>query len=353
MNYALSSTCSSGIVLVEQHIVMLAWLYSRCIDLTIKSDFFCLDLHHNLINSNLIHFDILVQETWNKTMTRSLEFDSAMHFTILRNPVDAFESLFHYIDMAKFYNVSSFPEFIKKLNSSDPIRSDRLYGAGRNQLSFNLGLPVKHFDNMDMIKKKSKEIEKRFNLVMISEYFEESLIFLKNLLRIPLIHVMSTKSNARHQESRHILTVGEKDILSNWLNADIYLYQLFRSNIPVIGPTVADSVVLQVNVLNRKTGVLIQTKLNKQKVSGFTSSNIPSNQLQRNAKSVTYTKILKNCPNLCLPEKRKQFVDYLCPAASKYIELLKGSEKKNEKFVVRCKNTANSMGGIVKEIQQI
>ncbi|XP_065583526.1 galactose-3-O-sulfotransferase 2-like [Artemia franciscana] len=161
-------------------------------------------------------------------MTRSLKLDSAMHFTILRNPVDAFESLFHYIDMAKFYNVSSLPEFIKKLNSSDPIRSDRLYGLGRNQLSFNLGLPVKHFDNMDMIKKNSKEIEKRFDLVMIFEYFEESLIFLKNLLEIPLINVMSTKSNARHQESKHILTVGEKDILSKWLKADIYLYQLFR-----------------------------------------------------------------------------------------------------------------------------
>ncbi|KAK2727034.1 galactosylceramide sulfotransferase-like isoform X2 [Artemia franciscana] len=214
---------------MTQIMLRLAWLYSRIIDMETKSDFFRFEMYQDLLASRQIHFDILVQETWNKTWVTNLELENAVHITCLRDPVDAFESLFHYVDMTQFYNVSSFSEFVLKCNSTDGPRSERMKGLwGRNQLSYSLGLPEEHFDNIKMIEKFSKEIEEQFDLVMITEYFEESLIFLKNILSVPLMHVLSTKSNARHENSKHIITNKERDILSNWLKADIYLYQQFR-----------------------------------------------------------------------------------------------------------------------------
>ncbi|KAK2702101.1 hypothetical protein QYM36_019286 [Artemia franciscana] len=222
---------------MEAHSNLLAWLYSRIIDIDAKSGFLHWDMFNGLITSNQIDFEILVQETWNKTwVTRlkklthtHLKLERALHITTLRDPVDAFESLFHHLELAQFYNVSSFAEFVLKCNSTECPGRGRKHGLwGRNQLSYSLGLEEKYFDDMKMIEQFSKEIEEQFDLVMIAEYFEESLIVLKNMLNVPLIHVISAKVNARHNDSKHVVTTQERSILSNWLKADIHLYQLFR-----------------------------------------------------------------------------------------------------------------------------
>ena len=83
----------------------------------------------------------------------------------------------------------------------------------------------------------------------------------------------------------------------------IPLFAIFSpSDTPVIGDAVAASVVSQVNELNQKIDELIQGKSNKQKVSGFTSLYTTPNQLQRNAKPLTYAVVLENCPNLSSTE---------------------------------------------------
>jgi len=106
-----------------------------------------------------------------------------------------------------------------------------------------------------------------------------------------------------------------------------------------------------VNELNQKIDGLTQTKANKQKLAGFIRAHAPANHLLRNAKPLTYAVVLKNCPNLSLPEQRKEFVDSLCPIASKDIEQLERSDKE-WKAVVRSKNAANSNAESVKQSQQ-
>ena len=135
----------------------------------------------------------------------------------------------------------------------------------------------------------------------------------------------------------------------HWLKTSHGIFLIFSpSNIPVIGDTIAASVASQVNELNQKIDGLTQTKANKQKLAGFIRAHAPANHLLRNAKPLTYAVVLKNCPNLSLPEQRKEFVDSLCPIAPKDIEQLERSDKE-WKAVVRSKNAANSNAESVKQ----
>ncbi|XP_065561329.1 galactosylceramide sulfotransferase-like isoform X2 [Artemia franciscana] len=218
----------SGTAITEV-LMRLAWLYLRTIDVKWKSHFLHSGIYESSVAHKKINFDVLSDDHWNESLIQTLGMADALHITSLREPVDAFESLFHYVDMRDFYGVSSITEFVRMINGTSARINTRMNGKwGRNQLSFALGLPEIYFDSEENIRRFVKKVEQKFDLVMISEYYEESLVILKDMLRVPLLHVMSAKSNVRHNDSKAVLSHQEGSILSKWLKADVYLYQVFR-----------------------------------------------------------------------------------------------------------------------------
>ncbi|XP_054165997.1 galactosylceramide sulfotransferase-like [Oppia nitens] len=122
--------------------------------------------------------------------------------TILRHPNTLFESVYSYYNLKLLFNVT-YDDFLKYLytnttNGKNIRINSRLHQRfGRNQMSFDLGLNVTQFENNITINKFIDKLEKHFDLVLINERMDESLILLRQELCWTLNDVIVFKLNAR------------------------------------------------------------------------------------------------------------------------------------------------------------
>merc|ERR1712223_1856904 len=174
-------------------------------------------------------YDIFNLHTvWNQTEARDLLGPDAVYVTILRHPVDLFESLYAYTNFQSVLKLS-LHEYIESLNVSETLYQHRINEyMGLNQQLYDLGLPLIDLYKLDAIKERIKEIEKEFDLVLFSEMFDESMVLLANKLCWPLDYVKSFKLNARKDAYKVELSEKEKETLKSWQVGDLLLYNHFQ-----------------------------------------------------------------------------------------------------------------------------
>lgn len=151
-----------------------------------------------------------------------------LFITILRDPISLFESMYSYYSLSTFYkfNFSSFDDPNATLPSFNKRFSGRI---GPNQMFFDLGYTYSRTPKR-VLDTYIAQIESMFDLVMIEEYMDESLVFLKNLLCWTVEDVITFKINARSASRKmHIGPLGRQRIAK--LNqADMRLYSHFRKS---------------------------------------------------------------------------------------------------------------------------
>ena len=151
----------------------------------------------------------------------------AKYVTILRDPVDNFESLYNYVHFSDTFHLN-LEQFAQQLVAKNkPIARVNHY-LGRNQQLWDLGLPASHIADKTKVKQKIEELAADFDLVMMAEQFDESLVLLSDLLCWPLANMTSLKVNARKSSAVEKLSQKARDILREWLWADQMLYDFFR-----------------------------------------------------------------------------------------------------------------------------
>lgn len=146
-----------------------------------------------------------------------------VYVTILRNPVAMFESMYSYYNLESFYkfkfdlfdspNRRDLPDFSKRY-------ADRI---GTNQMFFDLGFdfnnstidPAPHLDYLNSV----------FDLVMIEERMDESLVLLRDLLRWSPDDVLTFRVNARIEKHEIGRLAIERIRALN--RADVQLYDYF------------------------------------------------------------------------------------------------------------------------------
>ena len=69
------------------------------------------------------------------------------------------------------------------------------YSLGLNQQLFDMGVPQQMLFEVDAAYSVALKIMKKFDLVMIAEHFDESMILMADLLCWPLKYVASFKNN--------------------------------------------------------------------------------------------------------------------------------------------------------------
>ncbi|KAI9559184.1 hypothetical protein GHT06_015973 [Daphnia sinensis] len=191
---------------------------------------------HRLLNSTKwrdLNFDIFaLHNRWNKKEVLALLREDVPTFTIVREPVEAFESLFQYMDpyMKEFYGAKDIHDMVRMLQNASlsHVMQKRFMGyIGRNQIAFDLGLSPDIFDNATAVAKEIERLDREFHLVMISNRMDESVILLRELLNWPLQNVVHLDLNRRKPKMYSRLSAAEKKVLEKWLAADVQIFQYF------------------------------------------------------------------------------------------------------------------------------
>ncbi|XP_076369538.1 galactose-3-O-sulfotransferase 2-like [Tachypleus tridentatus] len=152
-----------------------------------------------------------------------------VYVSILREPTRLFESLYEYTNMNDFYNMTLAEYAIATRDAANyEILNRRAHGnMGRNQMLFDFGVNPFLFENKTEIQKAIVKIERKFDLIMIAEYFDQSIVLLKDLMCWDIDDVVSLKVNAREDRFKNSLTPETADLLRRWNMGDQMLYNTF------------------------------------------------------------------------------------------------------------------------------
>ena len=183
--------------------------------------------------------------------------EGAVYFTMIRHPVDLFRSAWDYFNYGKFYNLT-LQQFAEGIDTS---RGKLEIQINHHFLLHDFGIPEQDINDLKFIDTKIREIDDNFDLILIQERFEESMILLKDLLcwdnadllHLKLNHAPNTKSK---------LTEEGRKTLSAFLEADIrvydYFYKKFQQKVQAFGE----------NMLNVETMKLKEDIKNAKDVCG-------------------------------------------------------------------------------------
>lgn len=181
-----------------------------------------------------LSFDIFsLHNRWNNEEVIALLGEGTPAFTIVRDPVDVFVSLYYYWSPVRDqYNVTSLHELaqmIRKGNQSELLSRRWIGQFGRNQMAWDLGVSPEFFDNDKFMDGYVEKLNKEFDLVMIASRMDESLVLLRHMLHWPLDRMQHLDRNRRKKEdgSADELSQGDRQTLYEWLAADSKIYNYF------------------------------------------------------------------------------------------------------------------------------
>ncbi|XP_070578990.1 galactosylceramide sulfotransferase-like isoform X2 [Ptychodera flava] len=176
---------------------------------------------------------IAVHLIYNETAMKSFMMPDTKYITILREPVSQFESFFYYMQLGrsvvktgKQANLTALEAFFEKPDFYLPkLINDRDKDARNNQFYY-LGLDPKLFDDERAINDTIRKIDRDFSLVLITDYFDESLLLMKKLFCWDMEDILYITKNQR--SSRNVVPAKVAEKIHKWNRADVLLYDYFN-----------------------------------------------------------------------------------------------------------------------------
>lgn len=171
-------------------------------------------------------YDIFCLHTiWNFAEVSATMGPKTTYFTIMRDPVSLFESLWVYTGMETYYHTDL--ESFAKSPKVGKLAQRAFKNLGRNQMLWDLGLPERQMDNITAAREMITNVENMFDLVMVAEKFDESMVLLKDLLCWDTGDIVNFKLNARKESKITSLSSEARRELEKYLAADYILYNHF------------------------------------------------------------------------------------------------------------------------------
>ncbi|KAM4678569.1 galactose-3-O-sulfotransferase 4 isoform 2-T2 [Discoglossus pictus] len=174
------------------------------------------------------HYDILCHHMrFRLPEVRKVMPPDSFYFTILRDPATMAESSFAYYRTvaSAFKKAPNFQAFISNL-SLYYRQGERSNHYARNLLWFDLGFNPDAPFSESIARAGSRAVEGVFKLVLLAEYFDESMILLREALCWEIDDVVSFKLNIRG--TSRPLQHDEIEKLRAWNSLDWYLYRYFN-----------------------------------------------------------------------------------------------------------------------------
>ena len=152
----------------------------------------------------------------------------AKYFSIIRDPVDLFISMWDYYDFSKAFKMD-LETFAVNTTMAFKKRTDRMKKwSGYNMMLFDFGLPLASLDNESAVVAKIAQIENNFDLIMVMEQFDESLVLLRELMCWDWDDITYLKLNSQQKSKQSQLSPDGRAILKMFLKSDYMLYDHFK-----------------------------------------------------------------------------------------------------------------------------
>lgn len=159
----------------------------------------------------------------------------AVYITILRDPAQLFESSFHYYQKAipLTWGIRGDNKLAEFLQHPWTYYTQLGYNSFylKNMLLFDFGFDNNMREDDPRVIKIIHNLSKQFQLVLIAEHFEESLILLKEALCWSMDDLLFFKLNARKDSFVSRLTPELRAKALEWNGADWRLYQHFNATL--------------------------------------------------------------------------------------------------------------------------
>uniref|UniRef100_UPI00358FCB38 galactose-3-O-sulfotransferase 2-like isoform X1 n=1 Tax=Myxine glutinosa TaxID=7769 RepID=UPI00358FCB38 len=153
------------------------------------------------------------------------------YFTILRHPVEQAVSAFSYFksSASAFRNVDSLDSFMQ-----NPLRFFRPGAKGNylahNLMWFDLGLDPEKNHTQTQLQKIFSSLDDTFSIVLLADYFDESMVLLRHALCWSLDDVVTFKINSRSNASIKAISQETAVRLRQWNSLDWALYSHFNTS---------------------------------------------------------------------------------------------------------------------------
>ncbi|XP_065496007.1 galactose-3-O-sulfotransferase 2 [Caloenas nicobarica] len=247
---------------------------------------------------------------------------NTFYFSILRSPISLLESSYiYYKNIVPAFRLSKdVNEYLASPTKYYHLADSRENIYARNIMWFDFGYDNNAQDNRKYVQAVLKEIEQNFHLILIAEYFDESMILLKHVLCWDLDDVIYFKLNSRSQDTVQTLTPESKERIKAWCSLDWQLYLHFNQS---FWRTIEETVGLkelekEVNHLRMRQKELMETCLSDQKavekdriqnkaLLPFQSG--AANILGYNLRQDLDNRTLRTCQRMVMPEL--QYTSYL------------------------------------------
>nr|XP_054750267.1 galactosylceramide sulfotransferase-like [Lytechinus pictus] len=185
---------------------------------------------YKIPNRSRNDFDMLVNHVRYNREEMDLAIPEAKYITIIRDPVTQLESAFGYFEMGKHLKITTknpFETFMSQPRKYYAMKS-YLWSRSRNGQMYDLGFAHVDEENVARIQDKIDQLSREIDLVMITEYFEESLILLKKLLCWDYTDILYISNGIRSKSHRFSVNQDMADRIREWSAADFMLYEHFN-----------------------------------------------------------------------------------------------------------------------------
>ena len=201
-------------------------------------------------------YNLLMEHAiYNGTFMRRLMNPGSVFITMIREPLDMFFSVLHYFNVFELANVTvkhgleavqTYLRHIHKYETvyKSPAAAPKRYcipdgfSITKNLLSHCLGMPLGFppgsqsiEDDMNAVVQYIKNLDSEFLLVMIMEYFDESLVLLKRLMCWDTKDILYYSNNFgayQRNASSYELKQHDRDLHRQWSRVDYLLYDHFN-----------------------------------------------------------------------------------------------------------------------------
>ncbi|XP_078657391.1 galactose-3-O-sulfotransferase 2-like isoform X1 [Branchiostoma floridae x Branchiostoma belcheri] len=199
------------------------------------------------LKEGIKNFDVLADHTvYHRRIIDNLMPADSAYITQLRHPLHHVKSVFNWYNVPRQLNMdirgkNPLEEFLKnplryellqKLMSRDKNDKHHPYSFTRNFMSFDLGFPPGLAEDMEAAQAYVERLDREFDLVLILEYLDESLVLLKRTLCWTVLDIVYNIFNESPGYRFDMELTPEMDVnYRKWSKVDYLLYEHFNTSL--------------------------------------------------------------------------------------------------------------------------